>query len=224
MQSPSRRACCALLATSVLTTGVARAELLLNGGFERGAFTPNAQGVQQIGIVGSPIEGWSTFVGDVFWVGTPNAYGIVASEGRLSMSLYDPTRPLVRVGSVSQTVATEVGAEYELSFDLGTADGFPRAVGIRLFANGQTADFLSAAAGSGMVWERFSWRFTARNTITAVQLTGLLGAGYPAYGLPGYIGLDQVLLERVAPVPEPAVGLMLALGLAVLRLSRRSGS
>lgn len=123
---------------------------LVNGSFESGAFAPDAQGVQFINITGSPIEGWSGFVGGFYWVGPANAYGIVASDGAYSVSLYDPTRPLVRVGSVNQTLATTVGQSYELAFDLGTAGGFSRNVGIRAFAGGQSADFLSAAAGPGM--------------------------------------------------------------------------
>lgn len=195
---------------------------LVNGSFESGAFAPDAQGVQFINITGSPIEGWSGFVGGFYWVGPANAYGIVASDGAYSVSLYDPTRPLVRVGSVNQTLATTVGQSYELAFDLGTAGGFSRNVGIRAFAGGQSADFLSAAAGPGMHWERFQLRFTATDSSAVIQLTGLLGAGYPVYGSPGYIGLDNVTLTPLPAVPEPAAWLLLGLGLPLL-LARRHG-
>lgn len=203
----------------LLTTSPAQANLLLNGSFELGNFTPNAEGVQRIGP-SSPIQGWSTFVGDVYWVGPGNAFGISASEGGMSMSLYDPHRPLVRVGSVNQTVPTTPGLEYQLSFDIGTAAGFPRDVGVRVFAAGQWADFFSAGSGGAMDWERFSWRFTAKDTTAALQIMGLLGPSYPAYGLPGYIGLDNVVLEPVTPVPEPGPALLWLTGLATMLLGR----
>lgn len=189
------------------------ANLLTNGSFEAGTFTPDVNGVQQLalGVPGPrPLAAWSLFVGDVFWVGTPNVYGISASDGSRSMSLYDPFRPLVRVGSLQQTVASTVGTRYELSFDVGANDGFLRPTGLRVQAAGQAADFYNTGSGD---WQRFSWTFTAIDTSTVIYFAGLYGDGY--------IGLDNAVLT-VAGVPEPSTWALLAAGLAGVAWRRRS--
>lgn len=213
-----------LLALGLAATGanaVAQANLLVNGSFESGNFVPNAQGVQDIGFgPPAPMTGWSTFVGEVFWVGNGNAYGLTASDGSLHMSLYDPFRPLVGVGSVQQSVASTPGTVYEVSFDLGSASGYPGPVGVQVQAAGQAASFL-ASGTAAMNWEHHSWRFTANDTTTVIAFVGYFGPGY-VMGDKGYIGLDNTVLH-VAAVPEPgAFALWLgALPLLGLHLRRR---
>jgi hypothetical protein len=196
---------------ALLAASPGHANLLTNGSFEAGTFTPNINGVQQLGFGPGPLPlaGWTLFVGDVFWVGTPNAYGISASDGSLSMSLYDPTRPLVRVGSVQQQVASTVGTRYELSFDVGATASFPRPTGVRVQAAGQAADFYNTGSGD---WQRFSWTFTANDTSTVIYFAGLYGDGY--------IGLDNAVLA--VAVPEPSTWALFAAGLAGVAWRRRS--
>jgi Protein of unknown function (DUF642) len=214
----------ALLALGLAAAGAhaaAQANLLVNGSFEAGDFVPNAKGVQDIGFGPPyPITGWTTFVGEVFWIGNGNAYGLTASDGSLHMSLYDPFRPLVGVGSVQQTVASTPGTVYEVSFDLGRAAGFPGPVGVQVQAAGYAANFL-ASGMAAMNWEHHSWRFTANDTYTVIAFVGQFGPGY-VMGDEGYIGLDNAAL-RVAAVPEPgALALWLAaLPLLGLQLRRR---
>jgi Protein of unknown function (DUF642)/PEP-CTERM motif len=189
---------------ALLAADPAHANLLTNGSFEEGTFTPDANGVQRLGLGTTgplPLAGWTLLVGDVFWVGTPNVYGIAASDGGRSMSLYDPFRPLVRVGSVQQTVASTIGTEYTLSFDVGANDNFLRPTGVQVQAAGQSADFYNRGSGD---WQRFSWNFTANDTSTVIYFVGLFGDGY--------IGLDNAVLT-VAAVPEPATWALWAAGL-----------
>ena len=133
---------------ALLAAGPGHANLLTNGSFEAGTFTPDINGVQQLGFGPGPLPlaGWTLFVGNVFWVGTPNTYGISASDGSLSMSLYDPFDPLVRVGSVQQQVASTVGTRYELSFDVGATAGFPR---MQHPAPGHLKQFRNQTEGAG---------------------------------------------------------------------------
>jgi len=214
---PCRPALYTLAAAALLVTTAAHANLLVNGSFEAGTFTPDASGVQRlaVGTPGpAPLAGWSLFVGDVFWVGTPNAYGITSSDGGRSMNLYDPFRPLVRVGSVQQSVDSIPGARYELSFDVGASGGFASPTGVQTQAAGQAADFYNSGSSD---WVRHTWSFTANDTTTVIFFRGLLGDGY--------IGLDNAVLT-LAAVPEPASWtLWLAAGLAAggpaLRRRRR---
>jgi hypothetical protein len=205
-----------LLALGLAAAGAhaaAQANLLVNGSFEAGNFTPNAQGVQDVGFgPPAPMTGWSTFVGEVFWVGNGNAYGLTASDGSLHMSLYDPFRPMVGVGSVQQSVASTPGTEYEVSFDLGSAAGYPGPVGVQVQAAGTAATFL-ASGTAAMNWEHHTWHFTANDTTTVIAFVGHFGPGY-VMGPTGYIGLDNTAL-RVATVPEPGP---LAMWLAALPL------
>jgi hypothetical protein len=202
-----------LCVAALLAATPGHANLLTNGSFEAGNFTPDVNGVQQLGFGPEPmpLAGWTLFVGDVFWVGTPNAYGISASDGSLSMSLYDPFRPLVRVGSVQQTVASTIGTRYELSFDVGANGGFPRPTGVRAQAAGQAADFHNTGSSD---WQRFTWSFTANDTSTVIYFVGLLGDGY--------IGLDNAVLA--VAVPEPGTWALFAAGLAGVAWRRRSAA
>lgn len=197
----------------------AQGNLLVNGSFETGAFAPDANGVQDVGFGGpAPMTGWSIFVGEVFWIGNGNAYGLSASDGSLHMSLYDPFRPLVGVGSVQQSVASTPGTEYEVSFDLGSAAGYPGPVGVQVQAAGQAASFLASGTGA-MNWERHTWRFTATDTTTVIAFVGQFGPGY-VMGDKGYIGLDNAVLHVAAPIPEPGTLPMWLAALPLLGLQR----
>lgn len=213
-----------LLALALAAAGAnaaAQANLLVNGSFEAGNFTPDAKGVQDVGFgPPAPMTGWSIFVGEVFWIGNGNAYGLTASDGSMHMSLYDPFRPLVGVGSVQQTVASTPGTVYEVSFDLGSAAGYPGPVGVQVQAAGFAATFL-ASGTAAMNWEHHSWRFTANDTSTVIAFVGQFGPGY-VMGDKGFIGLDNTAL-RVAAVPEPGALAMwlVAVPLLVLQLRGR---
>lgn len=202
-------------AAALLASGLSHANLLTNGSFEAGTFTPDLHGVQHldIGAGPSPLDGWTLFVGGVFWVDNANDYTVVASDGHRSMNLYDPFRPLVRVGSVQQTVASTVGTRYELSFDVGANGNFPRPTGVRVQAAGQSADFFNTG---GSDWQRMSWSFTAIDTTTVVYFVGLLGDGY--------IGLDNAVLVEASAVPEPSSWALLACGLAFAAWRRRGAA
>lgn len=197
----SRTASAASLIAMLLSSGLAHANLLANGSFEAGAFTPDAHGVQHLDI-GSPgpfpIDVWTPFVGGLYWVDNANDYGVTASDGNRSINLYDPFRPLVGIGSLQQSVASTVGTRYELTFDVGAG-------GVRVEAAGQSADFVGTS-GSG--WKHSSWIFTATDTTTVVYFQGLVGNSYNL--------LDNAVLTVAAPVPEPESWAMLLLGLAGL--------
>lgn len=216
-----------ILATALGTLAApvhAQANLLANGSFENGLFTPDANGVERLGFPGSTaLAGWSLFVGDVSWVDDANSYGVRATDGRRSLSLYDPTRPLVLVGSVQQTVATTPGLTYRLSFDVGSLAGYPAPVGVQAQAVGRAADFYVGAPDVTLganSWSHHDWTFIATDPVTVIALVGHFGPGYVP-GDKGYIGLDNVVLQAV---PEPASYGLLGAGLALLAWRRRAGA
>jgi len=190
---------------ALLAGGAAQANLLVNGSFESGVFTPNKDGVQQLGFGPGPLPlaGWSLFLGDVYWVMDGNSYGIAASDGVMSLSLYDPSR-LVPLGSVQQSISSTPGTQFQLSFDLGSSSGFPRPVAVTVQAAGQAATFSTSGAGGVSDWQHFSWNFTANDTTTVIYFGGASGGGY--------IGLDNAVLVAVPEPPAPALWLAGMLG------------
>lgn len=196
----SRKVCVTSLVATLLGSGLAHANLLANGSFEGGTFTPDLHGVQHLDVSAGafPIDVWTPFVGGLFWVDNANDYGISASDGNRSINLYDPFRPLVGVGSLQQTIVSTIGTRYALTFDVGGG-------GVRVQAAGQSADFFNTG-GSG--WQHENWTFTANDTTTVVYFQGLVGNGYNL--------LDNAVLNVAAAVPEPESWAMLLLGLAGL--------
>jgi hypothetical protein len=201
-----RTVCVTSLVASLLSSGMAHANLLANGSFEGGTFTPDTHGVQHLdsGWAGPfPLDIWTPFVGGLFWVDNANDYGISASDGNRSINLYDPFRPLVGVGSLQQTIVSTIGTRYALTFDVGGG-------GVRVQAAGQSADFFNTG-GSG--WQHESWTFTANDTTTVVYFQGLVGNSYNL--------LDNAVLTFAPPVPEPESWAMLLSGLAGLAWQAR---
>ncbi len=198
-----------LAAALALAAQAGATELISNGSFEAGSIVvnhgdPDAQ--QLFSGDSSTLAGWTVIGGlDIAWIGPGNAYGLSASQGGKFLDLTGWHSSGAGAG-VRQSVATTVGAHYNLSFDIGNSTTF----------NGGANDSVLVTAGDvlGMPvwtttsnqsnsWDHVTLSFTALAAHTDVSIAGDQAGNY--------IGLDNVSVT--AAVPEPSSGLMLMAGL-----------
>lgn len=199
----------------LVSTGVQAANLLVNGSFENTQNTwVNNNGFGDTGVMdlfpgSTAIPGWTVADGgsghDIAWLVNGNNYGLTASDGRYFLDLtgYDNS-PLY--SGVEQTVGTVAGKTYQISFDVGEDEGQaglsgPIGVSVSAKADGgagatdlaETA--INDTAGTGNIWDTFSYDFTASSTSTQIEFLGSEGQDY--------IGLDNARLTIVsASVPD----------------------
>src|SRR5947209_12925175 len=118
-----------LLSTALLAAGAAHANLLVNGGFENGAFVNEGNDTMSPGPGSTVITGWTVVTDTTAWIGPTNPFGLSANEGSFFLDLtnYQPGAPFA---GVSQAIATTPGATYSLSFDLGSSTFWGRPDGL----------------------------------------------------------------------------------------------
>jgi hypothetical protein len=221
-----RRIWLVVAALAVVST-TARANLILDGGFE----TPMAG-------PGGFQTGYLTFtVGQTF--GTGNAWTVVGSSSG-NVAVYPntetvdspPTALNVEEGSqaidltgntdngsatgVSQSFATTPGSTYSLLFYVGELNNQSASILVNL--NGglfQTATNNSPTSGNATLWQLFSYNFTAAGSTTTLSFINNSPSGTALNGL------DNVTVNPVvASTPEPGTALFLGVGLAGLVAAR----
>jgi hypothetical protein len=193
-----------------------QANLLTNGSFESGAFVNEGNNTMSPAVGSTVITGWTVENDTTAWIGTPNPFGLTASNGSFFLDLtnYQAGAPFA---GMSQTIATTPGATYSLSFDLGSSSQWGLPDSITASAAGTSQTFVSPMTGVD-VWTNASMQFIASSATTKVLLQGASGFNY--------IGLDNVAVEFVSgpgpgQIPEPTTLALLGLGLAGLAVSRR---
>lgn len=190
----------------LLLTGVVRAELIVNGGFE----APEV----------ASAEGWAGYssgsTGITNWtVGSAEGGAQVFTNslmGGLNAVLQNGTQVLQvggnggsGLGSISQTLSTTAGQSYRISFDGGYRDDNSTFAIVVTFGDTQ-----KTFSGSISAWERFSFTAMASGDSTALTLAnqGTPGEGYP----PRYL-VDNV---SVTTIPEPSAYIMIVSALCGL--------
>jgi hypothetical protein len=186
----------------------ASAQGIVNGSFESGNFVDNS-GLRVMSLQpgNTSITGWNVISAEMAWVDGPTAFNIPASEGNRSLDLagFHDSFPF---GGVSQSISTEVGGNYRLSFDIGANGVFNSSMSVAVSAGSARQIFTVNNIPRQMTWQSFDYDFTASNPSTLISFVGNSG--------PIHIGLDDVSIRctNCPVVPEPTsilgTGLVLA--------------
>ena len=190
--------------------GNAQANLLVNGSFENATgFVGDGNGVDEVAVGSTAITGWTVFSDDISWAGA-NTFGLSASDGTYFLDLtgYHNSNP---TGGIEQSLATQIGATYLITFDLGSSPQYVVPAGLLLTAANTSQSFVSTSTVNNF-WQSESLSFTATDTNTLISFVGNLGSSY--------IGLDNVVVTEtsVAPTPLPAALPLFATGLGAMGL------
>lgn len=180
---------------------VASANLVTNGSFESGGYIPSSNDTMTLSVGSTVMDGWTVTEDFIAWIGPANPWSLLANEGDFFLDLTDFSTGFP-FGGVSQTIKTDKGQSYELSFDLGSSNRWGRPSAIEASAAGTSNTFTSNTVGGISDWDRFSMVFTANSESTTISLTGTTGSRY--------IGLDNV---SVSAVPVPAALLLFLSGM-----------
>jgi hypothetical protein len=202
--------------------GSSSANLVTNGSFESGNYTYGSHGAPEeadaLPNSSTTITGWT--VGsqcDVCIVASGNLASITPEDGNICLDLTG-FQDALPYASITQTIPTQVGQQYALSFWLecdnnvpGNFTSYNGPVSVNASAGGASGLFTNAITTEGNQWEEFTLPFTATSTSTPIAFTGELATGGR------YLGLDNV---SVTAVPEPASVGILGVGIVAV-LSRR---
>jgi hypothetical protein len=171
------------------------ANLITNGSFEFGTFVPDVNNSMSLSVGATDMTGWTVVTAPLAWIGPSNPFGLSASDGGyfLDLSGYHDNAPYAGVEQ-TQNILTTIGAQYRLSFDLGTSPPYDSApVSILVTAGSASTTFTSTPLNVNQ-WETFTFDFTATSATTTISLDGQASTAEK------YIGLDNV---SVVPIPEP---------------------
>ena len=210
------------IAAAVFGIGFAsHANLLTNGSFESGNFIPDANDTMSLLPGATDITGWTVENAALAWIGPSNPFSLSASDGSYFLDLtgYHDNAPFA---GVQQTIATTIGAQYQLTFDIGSDinydsdEGSVSLIPVSILATaGSSSQLFTTTTPTGInQWESFSYDFTATSASTLISLQGEATENVQ------YIGLDNASVQLI---PEPGtLALFAGSGLIVLVGWRRS--
>lgn len=215
----------------VLAAGSARAQTIVDGGFE--ATNVPAGSAPGYAIGSTAIPGWTVINHDsTTQTATNNRDIAVLGNGAFGLSTpfgidfvdltgYNDNPAYAGVG---QTITTSIGQAYNLTFWLGASltDGrYAGPVSALVYFGAQTATAFNTGpsnlTATNMIWTMQNVVFTARTTSTLVGIVGNSSTGGQ------FIGLDNVSIAPVAGggVPEPASWAMMLAGFGAMGLAMR---
>src|SRR5215471_4346756 len=94
------------------------APIVLNGSFESGTLVNDGNQTQTFSAGPTAITGWAAVGRQVSWIDAGNPFFLSAEDGNrfLDLTAYNPGAPF---GGVTQTIATDPGQQYLLTYFLG---------------------------------------------------------------------------------------------------------
>jgi len=203
-----------IIAVSLSATEPVLANYLTNGSFESPNVVPN-NGYVNYYTGSTSIPGW-TVVGGVVSLCPDTWMRLPASDGHQYVDLTGYNEGFNK-GVKSDTVTTEIGAIYQLSFDIGAYRGFGTA-SLSVSINGATPSiYTNLYTGGLMDWETKSLSWVANSNNANFTFLGDSANN----GSDSVIGLDNVVFVKTNPVPVPTTMLLLVSGLAGLAGLRR---
>lgn len=219
MQGSITRYAVAAMLLALPLAAAAGNNLVVNGSFED---VDSAAGIQL-----QPAGSWSVYDSLPGWTSTHgievrNANVGTALDGQAFVEL-----DAYQNSSISQTLATQAGASYELSFwyaprVLGVSAGDTNDIALRW--NGST---LATLSGNSAGWQAFTYRVTGLGhdvlSFDAVGRSDSLGGSLDAVSLTALPSLPSLPSLPTAPVPEVSTWVMLAAGLLAIFLMNRQG-
>jgi hypothetical protein len=166
---PIKRTTLLMAALSLLvgSAGLAKADLVLNGGFEDGDFTGWTKSAN--------FYSFTTFVTANVDGFTPNSGSYFAALGAVGSDQY-----------LSQSLATTVGQTYQLSYALASNDSFTNDFSASV--GGVTLFSQTDIAGTGS-YSTYTFDFTATTSSTTLQ--------FGFRDDPGYLALDSVSVTAI---------------------------
>lgn len=187
----------ALAALALCLSGVASANVIVNGDFEAGLAGWNLTGVG--GLASAPYFGG----------GTPAANGTymaVFNQGEQAPNAV-----------LSQSFATLAGHTYHVTFDYGTNNGNWQQINATVAAQDHSTLSSGNYAAPGPTLHGFAFDFTAAGSLSTLTFADVsTNWTFQTDGL-----LDNVVVADTHPVPEPASIALLTLGLAGIGALRR---
>jgi len=192
-----------VLLVSCLTGPIAKANLIINGGFE----DPNIGNNFYVNVTTS-FSGWTVAPNNVDIVNPSVGWSAPAAEGNQVLDLvgYGSTG-----GIASTSFATTPNTTYFFGFAYANNPGSPPASALYNVFDANNLSLLSGSithgtsANGNLDWNFVTGTFTADTTTSTLRFLTTLG------GRDGGILLDAV---EVAPVPEPATWAMMIVGFA----------
>lgn len=220
-----RTICIAAVVGLLVAAPSSQANLLTNGSFEVPVVTNGTFILFPVGS--SALTGWTVFgpagtnVANVIGTFSQNGVSFPAQDGNQWLDLTGLSANSTE--GVSQSVATIVGHQYQLSFFVGntTGGGFGTTSTVNVLLNGIStfADVNSTVSPTTQNWQQFTHTFIATGISTA------LGFRNGDSGNDDDNGLDNVVLLDLGPavngVPEPGLLTLLGIGLATIGIARR---
>jgi len=210
---------CVLIISSLLFGLPACGNLITNGSFEEGTYSPTQWGWQTLVAGNNSITGWVVGNGSVDYVG---AYWQPA-HGSRSLDLNGDGSQ----GTIWQVFSSTPGRLYRVTFALaGNPDAQPRTTTLRVWADDPSATFadfsftVNGQTYSEMGWTYHSWIFSATSGQTRLGFTSLDAYSGPVWGQNWGTSfgpaLDNVTVEALGGehLPEPGTLMLVGLGLA----------